>query len=218
MTDDELAREVSDELRWDPKLDGRAIAVSALSGAVTLRGTVGSPWEKREASRAARRVRGVLAVDDQLEVRLLDRDRRDDADLRGDVLQALTLDARVPSSVDATVRHGVVTLTGPVAREHQREKAEMVAGDVAGVAEVQNHVVVEGPGVRPSAADVGSEIRQAFLRNAALDADNIGVTTSEGTVRLSGTVHSWDELEAAVTAARAAPGVKGVDNQLKVVF
>ena len=68
------------------------------------------------------------------------------------------------------------------------------------------------------AADVDSEIRKAFIRNAGLDADNIGITTSGGTVRLSGTVRSWEELEAAVAAAAAAPGVKDVDNQLKVAY
>ena len=218
MTDEQLARDVSDELHWDPKVDNRAIAVSAVAGVVTLRGTVGSPWEKREARRAARRVRGVLTLDDQLEVRLLNSDRRDDADLRGDVLQSLMLDPHIPRSVDATVENGMVMLTGPVAQSSQREQAETVASNVPGVVEVQNRIELERPGGWPSAADVGSEIRKAFLRNAALEADNIGITTSGGTVRLRGTVRSWEELEAAVAAAAAAPGVKDVDNQLKVAY
>ena len=218
MTDEELARDVSDEMHWEPKLESRAIAVSAVGGVVTLRGTVGSPWEKREAKKAARRVRGVLAVDNRLEVRLLSSDRRADADLRGDVLQALMLDSRVPTSVDATVEDGVVTLTGPVPRSDQREGAETVAGRVPGVVAVQNHIVLHRPTVGPSAAAVEGEIRKAFLRNAGVDADNIGVTTSKGTVTLTGTVHSLEELESAVAAARAAPGVHDVDNQLRVAF
>lgn len=216
MTDEQLARDVSDELHWDPKVDNRAVAVSAVRGVVTLRGTVGSPWEKRAAKRAAQRVRGVLAVDDQIAVRLLDSDRREDADLRGDVLQALMLDSRVPTSVEASVEDGVVTLTGPVDRWYQREEAEAVASNVPGVAEVHNHVVLTRPTLRPDAAGVESDIKSAFLRNAGLDADNIGVTTSNGTVTLQGTVRSWDELEAAVAAAWAAPGVRVVDNQLEI--
>jgi hypothetical protein len=50
---------------------------------------VGSAWEKRAAAKAVRRFRGVPAVEERLEVRLLDGDRRADAALRGDVLQAL---------------------------------------------------------------------------------------------------------------------------------
>jgi osmotically-inducible protein OsmY len=217
VTDEELVRAVSAELHGDPKLDSRAIAVSAAGGTVALRGTVGSPWEKREARRAARRVRGVLSIDDRLEVRLLDSDRRDDADLRGDVLQALMLDSHIPASVDATVKDGVVTLTGQVARSYQREEAETVAGRVPGVVEVENRTFLYRPPVGPDADHIAGEIRTAFLRNAALDADNIGVTTSGGTVTLSGTVRSWHQLESAVATARAAPGVTHVDNDLTVV-
>jgi osmotically-inducible protein OsmY len=218
MTDEELARHVTDELHWNPKLDSRAIAVSAADGVVTLRGTVGSPWEKREAEKAARRVRGVRTIDDHLAVRLLDRDRRQDADVRGDVLQALMLDSRVPTTVDATADDGVVTLTGPVDRWDQREAAEFVASNVPGVAAVLNHIVLEEPSVRVSAEEVEGEIRKAFFRSASLDADNIAVTTSEGTITLTGIVRSWDELEAAVAAAWAAPGVRTVDNRLEIAY
>jgi hypothetical protein len=96
MSNDELAREVTDELFWDPKVDSAAIAVSAADGVVTLRGTVGSLREKREAKKDAERVWGVLSVNNDLQVRLLNDDRRADADLRGAVLQALALDGAVP--------------------------------------------------------------------------------------------------------------------------
>jgi osmotically-inducible protein OsmY len=79
---------------------------------VTLRGTVGSFREKREAAKAAKRVYGVTEVDNELSVRLLGGDKRDDADVRGAALQALMLDAAVPSSIDASVKDGMVTLTG----------------------------------------------------------------------------------------------------------
>jgi osmotically-inducible protein OsmY len=218
VTDEELARHVSDELHWDPKLDSRAIAVTAADGVVTLRGTAGSPWEKRDAGKAARRVRGVRTVDNQIDVRLMDRDRREDADVRGDVLQALMLDSRVPTSVDAAVKDGVVTLTGSVERWDQREEAESVATNVPGVAAVQNQIALHRPSAQPSADDVEGEIRKAFIRTATLDADNIAVSTSEGTITLTGIVNSWAELEAAVAAAWAAPGVRSVDNRLTIGY
>ena len=93
--------------RWDPKVDSRAIAVSADDGAVTLRGTVGSFREKREAGKAAARVYGVTEVSNELQVQMLNGSKRDDADLRGDVLQALMLDSLVPTTVDAKVRDGL---------------------------------------------------------------------------------------------------------------
>jgi len=80
---------------------------------VTLRGTVGGFREKREATSAAKRVYGVTKVDNELSVRLLDGDGRDDADLRGAVLQALMLDSLVPSTIDATVTPGRDRVDGP---------------------------------------------------------------------------------------------------------
>src|SRR6266508_215399 len=109
MTDEALALSVKDELFWDPKVDSEEIAVSANDGTVTLRGTVGSFRQKREAQKAAERVYGVVFVDNQLDVRILTEQRREDAELRGDVLQALMLDMLVPSTVDATVKDGFVT-------------------------------------------------------------------------------------------------------------
>ena len=88
MRDDRLERDVSDELRWDPKVDEAGIAVTVYEGDVTLRGTVGSLAEKLEAKKAAERVRGVTGVHNDLEVRIMDDVHRADADLRGDVLRA----------------------------------------------------------------------------------------------------------------------------------
>jgi HSP20 family molecular chaperone IbpA len=113
MTNEVLELNVTDELFWDPKIDSEGIAVSADDGAVTLRGTVGSFRQKREAKRAAERVYGVINVNNNLDVRVLTEQRREDSELRGDVLQALMLDAVVPTTVDATVKDGMVTLTVP---------------------------------------------------------------------------------------------------------
>jgi osmotically-inducible protein OsmY len=122
MSDERLRVDVTDEIRWDPKIDGRAIAVSVNDGIVTLRGTVGSYVEKREAKKAAERIWGVKWVDvDHLDVRFLESFVQDDVDLRGSVLQALMLDSLVPSTIDVKVNDGVVTLTGTAEWQFQRE-------------------------------------------------------------------------------------------------
>jgi hypothetical protein len=103
MNDQDLVASVVDELFWDPKVDSEAIAVSAENGVVTVRGTVGSFREKREVKKAAERVWGVVSVTNELGVELMGDQRREDADLRGDVLQALILDSLVPTTVDVWV-------------------------------------------------------------------------------------------------------------------
>ena len=216
MSDDNLVTYVSDELFWDPKVDNEAIAVSADDGKVTLRGTVGSYREKLEAKKAAERVYGVKSVENKLEVRLMmNGDKREDADLRGDVLQALMLDSLVPKTIDAKVNGGLVTLTGTADWQYQRDEAEFVSANVFGVI-----AVIDEIGLKPSpgAADVKHSIKEAFKRNAKLDADDLTVTTSNGTATIEGVVNSWAEHDQAVSAAWFSPGVTAVDDQIIVDY
>jgi osmotically-inducible protein OsmY len=216
MSDYDLELSVSEELGWDPKVDSGAIAVSADDGVVTLRGTVGSFRQKREAKQDAERVYGVKTVDNQLEVRILNEDRRDDADLRGSVLQALMLDSIVPSTIDAKVDAGWVTLTGTAEWQFQRDEAEFMAANILGVVAVNNDVELVGPA--PSAGDVKHSIKKAMERSAKLDADSVSVESSNGTVTLRGTVSSFADHDEAVAAAWAAPGVTDVKDHVLVAY
>ncbi len=216
MTNEELELSVADELAWDPKVDSDTIAVSAEDGTVTLRGTVGSFRQKREAQQAAKRVYGVTFVNNDLDVRILTEHRREDAELRGDVLQALMLDSLVPSTVDATVKEGFVTLTGTTDWQYQRDEAEFVAGNVAGVTGIENDIYLATP--TPYAGDVKDSIKKAMKRDAKLDADNVSVETLNGTAILTGSVRSWAEHDTALSAAWAAPGVTKVDDRLTVFY
>lgn len=216
MTDEDLQSAVDDELAWDPKVDSYAVAVSAEDGVITLRGTVGSFAEKHDAKSDAERVYGVVNVNDELEVALLDEDRRDDADLRGAVLQALTLNCLVPATIDARVDDGWVTLTGTAHGQFQRDEAEHVAGRILGVRDVIDHVRLVSSG--PGAGDVKEAITKAMERNARLDASSVAVESSNGTVTLNGTVRSWADHDEAITAAWAAPGVVNVADHLHVAY
>jgi osmotically-inducible protein OsmY len=214
MSNNDIEKWVTDELQWDPKIDSAEIAASAHDGEVTLRGTVGSFRQKREAQNAAERVHGVTSVKNELQVRILTGDARDDAELRGSVLQAMMLDSVIPGTIDAQVEDGWVTLTGKTDWKYQRDEAEFVAGNVAGVIGVDDQVVIEN--LQPNAGDVRESIETAFERNAKLEAKDLSVDTHDGTVVLTGTVNSWSEHDAALTAAWAAPGVTNVDDYLVV--
>jgi osmotically-inducible protein OsmY len=216
MTDEALALSVKDELFWDPKVDSEEIAVSADDGTITLRGTVGSFRQKRDAKKAAERVQGVVYVENDLTVRILTKSRRADADLRGDVLQALLLDSLIPTTVDAKVEDGYVTLSGSVDWQYQGDEATFVAGNILGVTGVDNEVLVGGAG--RTISGVSDAIQKAFKRDAKIDADNLTVAASNGTVTLSGSVRSWSEHDAALAAAWAAPGVTTVNDRLTVSY
>jgi osmotically-inducible protein OsmY len=217
MSNDDLQGWVSEELLWDPRVNKSAIAVSADNGEVTLQGTVGSFREKREAQNAAERVYGVKSVRNELKVRILTDYGREDADLRGSVLQALRLDSLIPQTIDARVDDGWVTLTGSAAWQYQRDEAEFIAGNVPGVVGVDDEIgLLVSP--EPVTGDVERSIRRALQRTAKLDADSITVGIDDGTVVLTGTVSSWFEHDAAVAAAWAAPGVTNVDDRILVDY
>lgn len=217
MADAPLERNVADELLWDPRIDSNMVAVAADdAGTITLRGTVGSFRQRREAKKAAERVFGVTKVTNELDVRLLTEHRREDGELRRDVLQALMLDTLVPSTIEVGVSDGFVTLTGGADWQYQREEAEFIAGNILGVTGVENDVYLAWP--TPSAGDVQHSIKKALERDAKLDADNLVVASSDGAVTLRGSVRSWSEHDAAVGAAWAAPGVRTVHDHLTVSY
>jgi len=216
MSNEKLERYVTDELYWDPKVDNKAIAVSADDGVVTLRGTVGSFREKRDAKQDAERVYGVKDVKNELEVRILNDDRRGDAELRGDVLQALMLNSVVPSTIDAKVDDGNVKLTGTANWQFQRDEAESVVGSIRGIVGVDDEIELVAAG--PSADDVEHSIKKAMERNAKLDAESVTVESKNGTVTLRGTVRSFADHDEAVAAAWAAPGVTDVNDHIRVAY
>jgi osmotically-inducible protein OsmY len=216
MTEHDLEASVAAELRWDPKVESRQIIVSASGGAVTLHGAVGSLRQKFEARQAAKRVRGVTSVNDQLIVLIPVQDRPGDAKLRADVLEALALNSTIPASADARVQDGLVTLTGAVAFRYQREEAERVCVSVPGALGISDEITLIP--VRHH-VDIQQAICEAFRRSARLAKYGLSVAArADGTVILSGVVTSWAEHDEAIAAAWSAPGVSDVDDRVIVAY
>jgi osmotically-inducible protein OsmY len=209
--DARLRDAVTRELLWDPLVDATAVGVAARRGTVTLTGFIDTYHGKLAAERAAKRVHGVRAVANDVEVRLgLD---RTDPDVAQDVARALELRSTIPATVQAAVHHGHVTLTGRVEWLTQKESAERAIRYIRGVRGVTNRITVA-----PNAAvrDVRHRIVQALHQNADLDARHIAVTVSGSTATLTGTVATWFQRDAAEQAAAAAPGITHVDNRITV--
>ena len=103
-TDEEIQRDVLEELKWDARVQPNEIGVAVKDGVVTLTGWVDSYTKKWAAEEAAHRVRGVQAVANDIEVRLPSSAERTDADIAAAVTRALEWDAFVPiERLDVTV-------------------------------------------------------------------------------------------------------------------
>lgn len=210
-TDLRMRDAVLRELEADPRFDASAIGVSAKNEAVTLSGFVDTYAAKLAAERAAKRVRGVRAVANDIQVRL--RLAHADDVIARDAARALQLRSTVPSGVQAVVHNGHVTLTGRVGWYFQREAAEKAVRYIPGVLEVFNHVEVVPAA---SSTDVRRRITESLHRNADVNARHVEVTVSGSVATLTGRVSSWTQRLAAERAAADAPGISGVDNRLEV--
>jgi osmotically-inducible protein OsmY len=213
-TDAELKSAVADELTWTAGVDSAHIGVAVLDGGVTLSGEVDSYPEKLIAEHAALRVHGVTAVAQEITVRNLWM-TINDTDIAREAQEALDRAVDVPAgTVKATVHGHILTLTGQVPWQFQREAAGRAVHYLRGVSDVANTVAIR-PTV--STADIKSAISAALVRSARLEGKATTVTAdTNGTVTLKGTVHSSSERREAERTAWSAPGVVNVHNNLRI--
>jgi osmotically-inducible protein OsmY len=214
-SDNQLQQAVLAELKWEPSVTAAHIGVAANAGVVTLSGHVGSFAEKLAAEAAARRVKGVKALAEEIEVLLPFATKKTDEEIATAALDRLAWDVSVPNdAVKVKVERGRITLTGQVDWQYQRQAAEHDVRGLYGVVGASNQITIN-PKVNTS--NINDDIMHALHRSWFFDPKTINVSADEGEVRLSGTVRSWHERQVAAATAWAAPGVTDVVNDIVII-
>jgi osmotically-inducible protein OsmY len=213
-TDEQIQKDVFVELKWDARVLPNEIGVAVKNRIVTLTGWVDSYVKRWAAEQVAHRVWGVVAVVNDLEVRLPSSGERADPDIAAAAVNALKWDAFVPiDQIKVTVSKGWITLEGEVEWQYQKVDAERVVSRLAGVKGVTNLITLR-PSVTPQG--VKKMIEEALVRSVKTDAGRITVQVEGSKVTLKGTVRSWTERDEAERAAWQAPGITDVSNQIVI--
>ena len=214
MSDLSLRKSVMEELEFHPQINAASIGVSVENGIVTLSGHVSSYPQKVNAERAAKGVKGVRAIAQEIQVRLDKHAGTADDTLAERVLNIIDWSADVPQNdIKVTVQKGWITLDGDVDWQYQKETLERAVHELSGVVGVNNRLAL-----RPNAevTDIRQRIEEALKRNAEIDDKIVFVRVDGDVVRLEGKVHVWRERKLAERAAWSVPGVMRVEDHLLI--
>jgi len=215
-TNAQLQKDVQDAIKWEPLLHAAEIGVIVKDGVVTLTGTVDNYTKKIQAENAAKKVAGVQALVEDIEVKFHNSEKLNDADIATELLRSLRSNLLVPDEkITVKVENGWVTLEGELPWNYQREAAKRAVNNVAGVRGIINHLKIKS---ELNDTIEKNHIEAALERSWTVNADDVHVHVSGRTVTLIGTVGSWYQKEEAGRIAWNTPGIWHVENELRVEY
>jgi len=213
-TDLQIQKDVMEELQWQPFLHSSEIGVAVKNGIVTLSGIVDTYSKKIAAEKAVKKVAGVKAIAEDIQVGVSPIYRKTDAEVAEAILNALKWHSVIQEDkIKIKVEDGIVKLEGEAEWEYQRNIVRKAIENLSGVRYVTNLISVK-PKITPN--ELEQKINNAFLRNATIDAGKINVNVDGNKVVLTGKVRSFAESEDAANVAWAAPGILNVENKLEI--
>jgi osmotically-inducible protein OsmY len=212
----ELQKDVQNAIKWESLLGEAEIGVTAKDGVVSLTGVVDSYAKKMEAENAAKKVIGVKALVEKIEVKFPSSSKKSNTDIAHEVLTALGSNWSVPKDkVTVKVEDGWVTLEGELPWNYQKDAAKNAVNYLMGVKGVTNNIKIKS---ESHDAIEKEDVENAIARSWSVNDNDIKVAVSGTTVTLTGTVTSWYQKEEAGRIAWNTPGIWHVKNELIVDY
>lgn len=214
-TNAKLQRDVQNAIKWEPLLHAAEIGVIAKDGVISLTGIVDNYAKKAEAENAAKKVAGVKALVENIEVKFPSSLKKTDAEVAKEVLGALQSNYSIPDDkIMVKVEDGWVTLEGELPWHYQKEEAARVVKYLTGVKGLINKITIKS---ELDDAIQKKDIQDALKRSSIYDND-IKVSVLGTTVTLTGTANSLYQKEEAGRIAWKTPGIWNVNNELDVNY
>ncbi|NNE40729.1 MAG: BON domain-containing protein [Marinicaulis sp.] len=217
--DERIRNDIQEEIAWDPRVKTTDIGVTVKNGAVRLTGTVASYAERYAAETAAKRVKGVHAVAEDIEISLPNDDKVTDEVIAERISNLLEWNVIIPDPhIQAEVRNGYVTLTGEVDWNFERDTIKNQVIHMYGVRGVDNRVMLRKKAQKKqvSERDIKYQITRALHRNADLEKSKINIAVDGNKVTLTGDINANYEKALIERAAWSAQGVMQVVDNLRV--